>query len=174
MGLGNIEKSKYSYVSFNNDNGKLEFNGSFYDYVEGEFLGVGAHEFEFKGRSQKKFDIYLYDQGIIYMVQFGFYTWNTYRLMNQLLNLDKLYCKLRIIVQKNNDDTTKIFVRKNGDFLKWKHRDLNAKLKVLPPDKKEQQRNKIIDAWYQQLLEKFSFDPEIIPKPDDDFEEEPF
>jgi hypothetical protein len=166
MGLGKIDSQRFHYVSFDNENGKFEYQNEFFDYIEGEFLGVGSHEFTFKNRSQKKFDIFLFDEGKIFQVQFGFYTWLTYRLMNQLLNVSKKNTRIRIILQKDPDGNQKVFVKENGTFLKWKHKELNKKLKDLPPAKKEENRNKIIETWFETMLLNFPFDPETISAPE--------
>ncbi|MCX7908198.1 MAG: hypothetical protein N2560_01590 [Ignavibacteria bacterium] len=148
-----VEYNNLTYVSLERETGKFEVDGNLFEGIEGYLLGFGSHEFEFKGKKQKKFDIYLVDNDETYQIQLGFYSWLTLKVMNMLLSLqDFTNPKLLFIARKDKNENDNIFIKHKNSFLKWKYPFEELKLKDLEDNLKLKTRNEIIGKWYEHLL----------------------
>jgi len=157
-----IKKNKIHFVGINKDEGGFIYQDETYPGFAGILLGFGSHTYEFKGRTQIKFDLFLYDE-VKYQIEFGKYSWLTFKLLNQLMNipLDELKGSnnfVRLFLTKK-DDNLNIFVEWNGRFLGWKYKFKDLKFDGKEGPAREAHRNKIIDKWADFLLEAKAFDP---------------
>ncbi len=159
-----LQKSKINYIGINKDEGGFTFNNFTYPGIEGYLLGFDTHSFEYKGRPQHKFDIFIYDN-TYYQVQFGRYSWLAFKLLNQLINIppDEMTAsgKIKLILTKK-DDNLNVFVQWNGKYLGWKYKFNTLKFENKTGLERELRRNKLIDKWIDILTELRRFTPESI------------
>jgi len=156
-----LAERKIQYVGINRDTGEFELSDkSLHPGIEGFLLGFDTHEFEYKGKMQKKFDVYLRD-GALYQLQFGFYSWQTFKLMNSLLNVETLGEGGPLLITSGFEkDNFYINIEFDGAKIKWKYSYEDLKLKDLSKEAKEERRNKIIDKWYTDLMKVKPYIPE--------------
>lgn len=158
-----LARDQVQYVNIDKDNGGFILDGENYPGFEGVFLGINSHDYDFKGRTQTKLDIFLFDD-TVYQLEFGKYSWLAFKLLNQLMSVqpDELRSsnnQMRIILTRRNDNLN-VFIKWNGAYLKWKYKfeDLNFNGKT--DEQKLLHRNKIIDKWYNYLSEIRLFNPQ--------------
>ena len=153
-----IRQNRIKYASIDRESGLLMIDGQEYGAIEGKLLGFNSHTFDFKGTPQKKFDVYLFDDGI-YQVQVGFYSWVNFRLLNQLINIPDLKNGGVVEIATNmQDDNVNVFVRFNGVYLKHKYKYADLKFDGKDKDARVKHRDKIIDKWYSFLMELKPYD----------------
>jgi len=167
-----IENGKVKWLSINQANGEFEHKGKTYPAIKGKLLGFDTHEFDFKGKSQVKFDIYLEDRGDVYDVQFGIYSWVTWRLLNMLASVaDLMNGNDSIMIRAGKEkDNYNISVFFNNKACKWKLKWEEAGLKGLDANSAEARRNKMIDKWAALFIEKKHYEPAQVEEhiPDDE------
>ena len=180
MGAKTVEEARHGRLKFttiHRDSGFLLIDDKQYAAVEGKLLGFDQHTFDYKGTPQRKFDVFLSDDGI-YQIQIGFYSWVNFRFLNQLINIEGMKAGGLLEVSTNMvDDNVTIFVKWNGKNLKHKYKWAELKFDNKSDAEKQAHRNKIIDKWYAHLTELMPYDPEKdkapeengnTPKDDDD------
>ncbi|MCL5990562.1 MAG: hypothetical protein M1419_00470 [Bacteroidetes bacterium] len=161
-----VQQGKLNFVSINNVTGKFRCEHVDYPGIVGDFLGFNSHSYEFQKADQKKLDIYLTDNGTVYQVQFGFYTWITLNILNCMSNIPSLGDggKLKLTAVKD-DNNQRVYINWNSKPVKWFK--TMEELKISPikdKQKKEAFRDKIIDRFYELLFDKYPFDPqEAVP-----------
>lgn len=140
--------------------------------VEGYLMGFNSHEYEFKGKMQKKFDIFLQDNEFskrFIQLQFGMYSWQTWILLNKLLSVrDGIVRGEEVTISCANRTGCEFydfFIELSGKHLKQKfsrardNESLKFKEKGNTEDN-EKIRNRHIDAWFSKILEVLPFDKE--------------
>ncbi|ROL55825.1 hypothetical protein D9V84_10455 [Bacteroidetes/Chlorobi group bacterium Naka2016] len=157
-----IEKEKIQFVRIDKDNGGFTYNEENFPGFEGIFLGFNSHTYDFKGKTQHKIDIFLYDE-YVYMIEIGRYSWIAFKLLNQLLSIPTQEIAtsnnhMRLLLTKRGDNLN-IFVRWNGEFLRWKYKFADLKFNDKNEAEKQQHLKKIIDKWFNVLFELKPFDP---------------
>ncbi len=154
-------------MSINRDTGMFTTgkNGDEFPGIEGEFLGITSHQMEFKGDNYDKFDIYLKDNGAIYQIQFGLYSWLTLGIMNSMRSIENLKIggKLFLSMKKSNDKDGNInlYLNWNNKPLKWKSSFEELGFTKLAKKDKDRHKDGIIDKWYNALFERVPFFEEI-------------
>jgi len=170
MGAKTIEQVRRNMVKFvtlDRESGLLVIDDNKYAAVEGKLLGFNQHTFDYKGTQQKKFDVFLSDDGV-YQIQIGFYSWVNFRLLNQLINIENIKAGGIIEISTNMiDDNISVFVKWNGKSLKHKYKYADLKFNGKGDDEKIKHRNKIIDKWYAHLMELMPYDPKEAEKPEE-------
>ena len=162
MGAKTVDEARRNRIKFtaiDRETGLLMIEDKPFGSVEGKLLGFNQHTFDYKGTPQKKFDVFLIDDGI-YQIQIGFYSWVNFRLLNQIVNIENIKNGGLIEVSTNMvDDNVSIFVSWNGKNLKHKYKWADLKLDGKNAEEKQAHRNKIIDKWYAYLMELMPYDP---------------
>ncbi|QLH52779.1 MAG: hypothetical protein CH6_0095 [Candidatus Kapaibacterium sp.] len=157
-----LAKEQIQFVNIDKDDGGFIVDGQTYPGFEGTFLGINTHEYEFKGKPQKKIDIYIED-GYVYCLEFGKYSWLAFKLLNQLLSVppNELTAgnnHIRLIMKKKESNLN-IFVRWNGAYLRWKYKFSDLKFNGKDGEEKIAHLKKIVDKWFNVLYELKPFDP---------------
>lgn len=157
-----IQQGKLNYVSINNLTGKLRCDHVDYPGITGDFLGFNNHEYDYKGEPQKKLDIYISDNGTIYQVQFGFYSWMTLGILNSLSNIPNLGNGGKLKFTAIKDDSNQcVYINWNSKPVKWLKSMEELKISSIKDKvKKETFRDKIIDRFYELLFAKHPYNPE--------------
>lgn len=171
---------RFQYISFDKDDGLVQnvkdSNGKITTNpipgIQGYFLGINAHDFEYKDKPLKKLDIYLKDDeqsNVIWQIQFGFYTWATWFILNKLLTVRegiKSGDNFQIVAQKGEDDFFTWFLSRNGIQLKQKFtRSQDAKIlkfKANGDPDNDKIKNKHIDTWFEKLCETMKYESNTI------------
>lgn len=169
-------RTRFQYVSFDKDDGLIhntkdpsgKIISSPIPGIQGYFLGIGEHDFEYKDKQFKKLDIYIKDDdngSLVWQVQFGYYTWATWFILNKLLTVReslKANDVFRIVAQKGDDGFYTWFISVNGTQLKQKFtRSQDAKLLKFKPNgdpDNDKIKNKHIDTWFIKLCEMIKYD----------------
>lgn len=181
MGLmtqSQIESAKPKWVSIDQSSGNFIYKKELFPAIDGKLLGFGSHDFKYQGDEQTKLDIYLQDGADVYDVQFGMYTWLTYRLLNFIMSVEPVFNgNDRLTLNcKKVDRNFNLFVMFNGTACKQKLNWEAAGMKKLEGDKTAQsdRRDKMIDKWVEMLLEKKKYVASAINEPttDDEIEAE--
>lgn len=168
-----LQQNKIVFVSIDKDNGGFIVEDKTYPGIEGTLLGFNVHTYEYKGRTQTKFDVYIKDDAL-YEVEFGKYSWLAFKLLNQLISIpEKEFTqpngKIKLLLTKR-DDNLNIFVQWNGKYLTWKYRFNVLKFAGKQGLEREVHRNNIIDRWCNILLEICLYDPTKIVSIDNEEE----
>lgn len=133
--------------------------------IEGYLMGIGSHVFESDEGPTTKFSIFIRnneDQSELFQLQNGFYTWNTWGILNKLLSvIDKIAKGEHIVVSCSKRKERKghdFFIELSGRQLKQKFSSKtdNDKLKFKPMEEADANkiiRNKHIDAWFDKISE---------------------
>lgn len=165
-----MNKSQVKWVSIDQESGEFLFNNTTFPAISGKLLGFDKHAYTFRNSDQQKFDIFIGDDHV-YQVQLGYYSWTTWRLLNQLVTqIDNIDGYNNIILNAGKDKNGNFFVFAilDGKSLKWKYKWSEAFGDEKDRTKIEERRNKFIDKWATALIEKKKFQPQM---PDDEGEE---
>jgi len=159
MRIKSSQRTRKTFVSLSQSEGKFEINGELFEGIGGTFLGIADHTFSFRGKDTRKLDLFLREEdGTILQVQVGFYSWLTLRLMNMLQSVPNLLGKeMKMFANKDEMGNFRIFVLLDGTYLKHKYSWDTLKLKGLDAQAKEARRNKIIDTWYEKLASQYLY-----------------
>ena len=157
-----LSSNSLQYVSINKDTGHFEIkqNNEINSYpgLKGWLLGFGREKStyksgKFEGKPVDTFLIYLKDNGSIYQVKMGFYTYRALFTMNFFRSLDKIEQKEVKLVASDNST----LIQYNNVRLKYKIKYADLKL---PDDaaKKKAKKNGIIDKWFEDLYTKMPYE----------------
>lgn len=132
--------------------------------IEGYLMGIGSHIFASEDGESKKFSIFIRnneDHSELFQLQNGFYTWNTWSILNKMLSVSDIIAKGEHILiscakrkeRKGHD----FFLELSGRQLKQKFSSKtdNDKLKFKPmeeTDANKKIRDKHIEAWYDKIF----------------------
>jgi len=169
-----MNKNQVKWVSIDQESGEFLFNNTTFPAISGKLLGFDKHTYTFRNSDQQKFDIFIGDDQV-YQVQIGYYSWTTWRLLNQLVSkIDNInghnYILLRAGKDKDGNFTT--FAVLDGSPLKWKYKWAEAFGEEKNRNKLEERRNKFIDKWANALIEKKNYTPDITLQQQQQTEEE--
>lgn len=158
-----INQNKTKFAGIDQKTGNFDVNGNLFAKLDGQLLGFSEHEFEFQGKIEKKFDIFLKDDNSLFQIQLGFYSWHNFKLMNSLANIGEKLAKGGIlgITSLKQKDNYSLYVDWNGENIKWKYSFEELKLKDMYNGNKIAKRNKIIDKWANLFTELKPYVPEI-------------
>jgi len=149
-----LQHNKIQYAGIDQESGKFESNGSLFPAISGKLMGFGDHVFDFKNQPIKKFDIFIKDGEALIQINIGFYSWQTFKLMNSLLNIPNIKSKGEIMIKASKKDANyNIGLEFNGEWIKWKYSFDDLKFNGKEGDAKTAHRNKIIDKWFITLSE---------------------
>lgn len=145
--------------------------------IEGYFMGIDTHEYEFKGKQKKVFDVFLKDDKDplkMYRLQVGFYTYYAWTILNKMLSVSKeLTVGEHWIIscsEESNNDIWNLFLEKSGTQLKQKFtREKDKEIlgfKDGNDDKTKATncdiRDKHINKWFSVISEIAKFDKNSI------------
>jgi len=132
--------------------------------IEGYLMGISSHVFESDEGPTTKFSIFVRNNDEVsemFQLQNGFYTWNTWGLLNKLLSVsDKIAKGEQVVIscakrkeRKGHD----FFIELSGRQLKQKFSSKtdNDKLKFLAMDQVDANkkiRDRHIDAWFEKIF----------------------
>jgi len=157
-----VKQNGINYLGINQDTGKFETTDKrLFPAVKGRLLGFNTHDFKYRDENIKKFDIFLKDDGI-YQIQIGFFSWQTFKLLNSLMNItDMLNGGVLYVEAGKRNDNYNIRIEWNGEPIKWKKSFEELKLKDKTGKDKEAHRNKIIAKWFTDLMTVKPYTPSV-------------
>ncbi|HOK13356.1 MAG TPA: hypothetical protein PLU67_07270 [Candidatus Kapabacteria bacterium] len=169
-----LTKNQVKWVSIDQESGEFELDNHTYPAISGRLLGFGKHAYSFRNQTQEKFDIFIGDDAV-YQLQFGYHSWTTWRLLNQLISqIDSINGHNNILLRagKDKDGNFYIFAILDGKPLKWKYKYAEIFKDAKEKDKIETMRNKCIEKWASVLIEKKNYTPDITLQQQQQTEEE--
>jgi len=142
------------WVSIDKETGEFVHNNQQFAGLAGILLGFGSHTMTYKDREYKKFDIYIADNGDVYQLQLGMYSYRTLFLMNFLRSIDKFDNKPILFNVRKEGENINLLVKYDNKWLKSKQPYKDLKITD------EKKRDKVIETWYEKFVELMPYEPE--------------
>lgn len=167
MGFLNEEQAYSSvvFVSVSKDSGLLrikKLGGDIEEYpgIEGQFVGIDKHAYEYKGQVIEKLDIYLEDEDRLYQVQLGLYSGIGLTALNCLASVDNISGILKIATRKKGEYATiKLFLNKK--ILNWKYSVEEMGLSAgVAGEERRKKVEKLVNKLYERLSSKYHYSAE--------------
>lgn len=167
MGFLNDDQAYSSvvYVSIGKDSGLLRVkkqSGDIEEYpgIEGRFVGIDKHSYDFKGEQVEKLDIYLEDDEKLYQIQFGLYSGVALTVLNSLASADNINGILKIATRKKGEyAVVKLFLNKKSLSWKYSVNDMGLSAGVVGEARRKKVK-KMVDKLYESLNAKYHYSAE--------------